>query len=420
MSRAPVLVVPELTTPQATGWPTHSGRSAEPPRAQNRSRGAAARPGRCRRFLRRFHMQVRRVSAKRRTPALSCRTAPATPRWPRTRQRWRATLPPRSSVTRSTPRACRSSASRQCSRQCAESGPPRPSCWRHSLPTPAAWDAQLRAEAAPRTPVGRPGRRLDRPSWRRLPPPARDTRSPMPRLPTRRSTHTKDLMAAERTCTEGGKAALCVTAKGFEGAADGRVTLIGDVKRVSDKEVDADGLRALYKAKHPNAYRPHVARSHLGGAAAHRPGPMKQALLAPGCLTHPARAAEQPSSRATQAHPGPPRATHCHPGPQSGPRSRPRCRRERPAPPWAPTPAPLPLTTQVLGRLWRLHLLPHAQPQGRQLRRRLRARRLHHARGLHRRRGRSDPGLRGTLTLTRTLTVSLALTLNPMLPLALT
>ena len=114
MSRAPVLVVPELTTPQATGWPTHSGRSAEPPRAQNRSRGAAARPGRCRRFLRRFHMQVRRVSAKRRTPALSCRTAPATPRWPRTRQRWRATLPPRSSVTRSTPRACRSSASRQC------------------------------------------------------------------------------------------------------------------------------------------------------------------------------------------------------------------------------------------------------------------------------------------------------------------
>jgi len=68
------------------------------------------------------------------------------------------------------------------------------------------------------------------------------------------STHTKDLMAAERTCTEGGKAALCVTAKGFEGAADGRVTLIGDVKRVSDKEVDADGLRALYKAKHPNAF----------------------------------------------------------------------------------------------------------------------------------------------------------------------
>lgn len=136
----------------------------------------------------------------------------------------------------------------------------------------------------------------------------------MPRLPTRRSTHTKDLMAAERTCTEGGKAALCVTAKGFEGAADGRVTLIGDVKRVSDKEVDADGLRALYKAKHPNAYRPHVARSHLGGAAAHRPGPMKQALLAPGCLTHAARTAEQP--RHPGPHPGPPIATQ---GPNQGP-----------------------------------------------------------------------------------------------------
>ena len=219
------------------------------------------------------------------------------------------------------------------SRQCAESDPPRPSCWRHSLPTPAAWDAQLRAEAAPRTPVGRPGRRLDRPSWRRLPPPARDTRSPMPRLPTRRSTHTKDLMAAERTCTEGGKAALCVTAEGFEGAADGRVTLIGDVKRVSDKEVDADGLRALYKAKHPNAYRPHVARSHLGGAAAHRPGPMKQALLAPGCLTHAARTAEQP--RHPGPHPGPPIATHCHPGP-------PRATQGHPGPPRAPIKAAVP------------------------------------------------------------------------------
>jgi len=73
------------------------------------------------------------------------------------------------------------------------------------------------------------------------------------------STHTKDLMAAERTYEgdgsyQGGKAALCVTANGFEGAADGRVTLIGDVKRVTDKEVEADGLRALYKAKHTNAF----------------------------------------------------------------------------------------------------------------------------------------------------------------------
>mmetsp|Transcript_45615 Transcript_45615/g.134925 ORF Transcript_45615/g.134925 Transcript_45615/m.134925 type:complete len:277 (-) Transcript_45615:264-1094(-) len=61
------------------------------------------------------------------------------------------------------------------------------------------------------------------------------------------SGHTKDLAKA-------GKAALCVTAKGFEGAADGRVTLIGDVKRCSKEEVEADGLKELYRAKHPNAF----------------------------------------------------------------------------------------------------------------------------------------------------------------------
>ena len=66
------------------------------------------------------------------------------------------------------------------------------------------------------------------------------------------SSHTKDLVAAEGA--EGGKAALAVTSKGFEGAADGRVTLIGDVKRVSDKEVERDGLRELYKTKHPKAF----------------------------------------------------------------------------------------------------------------------------------------------------------------------
>ena len=68
------------------------------------------------------------------------------------------------------------------------------------------------------------------------------------------SGHTKDLMAAERTCSAGGKAALTVTAKGFEGAADGRVTLIGDVKRCSKEEVEEQGLRELYKSKHPNAF----------------------------------------------------------------------------------------------------------------------------------------------------------------------
>ena len=68
------------------------------------------------------------------------------------------------------------------------------------------------------------------------------------------SGHTKDLMAAERTCTTGGKAALTVTAKGFEGAADGRATLIGDVKRCSKEEVEELGLRELYKSKHPAAF----------------------------------------------------------------------------------------------------------------------------------------------------------------------
>jgi len=68
------------------------------------------------------------------------------------------------------------------------------------------------------------------------------------------SSHTKDLVAAERPSTTGGKAALTVTAKGFEGAADGRVTLIGDVKRCGAEEVEELGLKAKYKEKHPNAF----------------------------------------------------------------------------------------------------------------------------------------------------------------------
>lgn len=62
------------------------------------------------------------------------------------------------------------------------------------------------------------------------------------------SSHTKDLKKV------GGQAALCVTAKGFEGAADGRVTLIGDVTKCSKEEVEADGLKELYKKSHPNAF----------------------------------------------------------------------------------------------------------------------------------------------------------------------
>jgi len=65
------------------------------------------------------------------------------------------------------------------------------------------------------------------------------------------SSHTKDLLKDGKTDA---KAALTVTAKGFEGAADGRVVLIGDVKRCSKEEVASEGLAALYKSQHPNAF----------------------------------------------------------------------------------------------------------------------------------------------------------------------
>ena len=61
------------------------------------------------------------------------------------------------------------------------------------------------------------------------------------------SSHTKDLGKSE-------KAALCVTAKGFEGAADGRVSLIGDVVRVKKDDPELENLRALYKEAHPKAF----------------------------------------------------------------------------------------------------------------------------------------------------------------------
>lgn len=65
------------------------------------------------------------------------------------------------------------------------------------------------------------------------------------------SSHTKDLL---KCGADGAPAALCVTAKGFEGAADGRVTMIGDVRRCSKEEVETGALRDLYKKKHPGAF----------------------------------------------------------------------------------------------------------------------------------------------------------------------
>jgi putative heme iron utilization protein len=62
------------------------------------------------------------------------------------------------------------------------------------------------------------------------------------------SGHTQDLLVAP----DGSPASLTVTAAGFKGAADGRVTLMGKVRRCAKEE--AEPLRELYKAKHPGAF----------------------------------------------------------------------------------------------------------------------------------------------------------------------
>ncbi|CAN0193566.1 unnamed protein product [Ectocarpus fasciculatus] len=59
------------------------------------------------------------------------------------------------------------------------------------------------------------------------------------------SAHTGDLAADSRV-------SLTVTAATFKGAADGRVSLIGDVNKVPDE--DLPSVREMYKKKHPNAY----------------------------------------------------------------------------------------------------------------------------------------------------------------------
>jgi len=59
------------------------------------------------------------------------------------------------------------------------------------------------------------------------------------------SAHTVNLMSD-------GRASLCVTEKGFVGAADARVTLVGTVKKVEGEE--AEELRSAYMASHAGAY----------------------------------------------------------------------------------------------------------------------------------------------------------------------
>lgn len=62
------------------------------------------------------------------------------------------------------------------------------------------------------------------------------------------SFHTQDLLADGKVP----RAALTITANGFKGASDGRVTLLGDMARVKKDEVDE--LREIYMKKHPNAF----------------------------------------------------------------------------------------------------------------------------------------------------------------------
>ena len=60
------------------------------------------------------------------------------------------------------------------------------------------------------------------------------------------SAHTKDVL-------KDGKVSLTVMAKDFQGAAEGRVVLIGDCKKVFDKDEIAK-LREKYLARHKDAY----------------------------------------------------------------------------------------------------------------------------------------------------------------------
>jgi len=59
------------------------------------------------------------------------------------------------------------------------------------------------------------------------------------------SSHTQNILV-------NGKASLCVTEAAFKGAADARVTLLGDVKEVGGSE--GEELRKLYMNYHPGAY----------------------------------------------------------------------------------------------------------------------------------------------------------------------
>jgi putative heme iron utilization protein len=60
------------------------------------------------------------------------------------------------------------------------------------------------------------------------------------------SAHTNDLL-------NDGRASLTVMARNFQGAAEGRVVLIGKIKKESNLKQQED-LRARYRARHKDAY----------------------------------------------------------------------------------------------------------------------------------------------------------------------
>jgi len=69
------------------------------------------------------------------------------------------------------------------------------------------------------------------------------------------SGHTKNIQVDAR-------AALTVTEEAFEGAADARAVLTGEVKRISDKDEDA-AARAAYLVSHPGAFWAQFGDFHM-------------------------------------------------------------------------------------------------------------------------------------------------------------
>merc|ERR1719313_1845564 len=59
------------------------------------------------------------------------------------------------------------------------------------------------------------------------------------------SSHTKDVARDGRAC-------MTITSREFEGAADGRVSIVGEMVRVPDEEKEA--VTAVYQKRHPGAF----------------------------------------------------------------------------------------------------------------------------------------------------------------------